>query len=134
MVQSKFRKVFSMLFISEYRFNRANWLILLLITFAISSSWAAEVTDQSDERDFSQEEYEHYMKLICEIDADVHASLAQCEIDLGGPCIDRALTGEKDRVVFGTEETEGYPILTMHSIMDRSAAAQKRHMKMLVGY
>src|SRR5579871_1529744 len=119
-----------MSYISKYCFDSKKWIIGLSMLGIMSSSWA----DEPDEKDFPQEEYEHYMKLIGEIDPEMHEALKQCELDLGGPCIDRALAGEKDRVMFGTEETEGYPILVMNSLMDRSLDAQKERLQKLMSY
>jgi peptidase M48-like protein len=115
-------------FISKYRSNLKKWLIVIALCVTSQS-----LADEPDEKDFPQEEYEHYMKLIAEIDPDMHEALKQCAIDLDGPCIDRALAGEEDRVMFGTEETEGYPILVMNSLMDRSLDAQKERLKKLMG-
>jgi hypothetical protein len=106
------------------------WLGASFALCVIGQCWAERIGNKN----FPKEEYEQYMELIGELDPDMHLTLKQCELDLGGTCIDRALAGEKDRVVFGTEETDGYPILVMHSIMDRSLDAQKKHLKMLMGY
>jgi hypothetical protein len=118
-----------MSYISKYWFDRKKWIIGLSMLCVTGLLWA----DELGKKGFPQEEYEHYMKLIAEIDPDMHETLKQCELELGGPCIDRALVGEKDRVMFGTEETEGYPILVMNSLMDRLLDAQKERLQKLMG-
>ena len=63
---------------------------------------------------FREEEYEHYMKLIQEIDPAVHATLEKCEAALGAPCIEEAVD-IPDMIDDGSDETQGYPIMVIKS-------------------
>jgi hypothetical protein len=113
-------------FVPKYRFKRNTWLTLLLMAFAMGPSWAADVEEDVDDTMFSDEEYEHYMELIRELDPEVHATLEQCEKDLGGPCIDQAGDEEDDRVEDGSEATDGYPIMVIKSMMNLPVGVQKQ--------
>jgi hypothetical protein len=117
---------FMSFFIQKYRSNLKKYIIGLSILGAMSMSWAADVDSDVDDTMFSDEEYEHYMDLIRELDPEVHATLEQCEKDLGGPCIDKAGDEEDDRVEGGSEATEGYPIMVLKSMSGVPMGTQKQ--------
>jgi hypothetical protein len=65
---------------------------------------------------FSKDEYEHYMKLIKEIDTKAYNRLRECEKVLGCQCIEKAVDIDP-MVDEGNDETEGYPIMVIESMI-----------------
>jgi hypothetical protein len=117
-------------FTSKYRSNLKKYIIGLSILCGMGPSWAADVAVDVDDTMFSDEEYEHYMALIRELDPEVHATLKQCEKDLGGPCIDQAGDDEDDMVEDGSEATEGYPIMVLKPMKGVPVGAQKQILRL----
>jgi hypothetical protein len=73
----------------------------------------------ADEEDqFPREEYEHYMKLIKELDPKAYARLKQCEADTGMQCIEKASGHESAMITFPSEETKGYPFIVIPSLLE----------------
>lgn len=82
--------------------------------------------------DFPREEYEQYMKLIKELDPEVHETLQKCEKTLGYPCIEPAIGEEIDEVLPKSEETQGFPTMIFKSVKDYPEDVQKGLLKIPV--
>jgi peptidase M48-like protein len=55
--------------------------------------------------------YEHYMKLIGELNPQAYEKLRACEKAIGKPCIDIGVSKEAYPISPGDDQTEGYPII-----------------------
>ncbi len=75
---------------------------------------------------FPKEEYEHYLNLIRTIDAEAYKKLVGFEIKNDQ---DGLLNGNYLEIISGNEESNGYPIIVMPSIMDWTINAQKDFLK-----
>lgn len=82
---------------------------------------------------FPREEYEHYMKLIQEIDPKAYKRLRICESELGVPCIDKAVDIEP-LVELGNEETQGHPIIVIKSMKEHDEQYQKDILKIYLAW
>ena len=89
------------------------------------STQAAEAKEAANADEFPREEYEQYMKIIKELDPEVHDTLQKCEKALGDPCIEPAEAGEWDEVIPKSEDTKGFPIMVIGSKKDFPKDAQK---------
>lgn len=100
---------------SVYMKHHIVTLIVFLCLNSVFSIWADD--DEFVDYSFPKEEYEHYMKLIKEIDPKAYQRLRTCENALGAPCIDEAV--DIDPIIeYGSEETKGYPIMVLKSMKD----------------
>ncbi len=72
---------------------------------------------------FPQHEYEHYMRLIAEIDPHVHNQLNMCHKELGSPCVEKDEANA--RIEPATEDTLGYPVIFLSSMMDKPEHEQR---------
>lgn len=72
---------------------------------------------------FPKAEYDHYMKLMSEIDPYVHEQLKASHKEIGSPFIER--DEGNDRIEHRKEDTYGYPIIFLSSMLDKPECEQK---------
>lgn len=96
----------------------------MLSLLAVSFLYVKNASSQEEsEFFFPQAEYEHYMKLMSEIDPYVHGQLQASHKELGSPFIEK--DEGNDRIEPGNENTFGYPIIFLSSMLGKPEQEQK---------
>lgn len=94
--------------------------ILLFVSLLYVKNLQAQ---EESEYFFPQQEYEHYMRLIAEIDPYVHNQLNRCHKELGSPCIEK--DEANPRIEPATEDTLGHPVIFLASMLDKPEHEQR---------